>query len=242
MHVRAGVFPGRNLLHGKKNTTTTTTTSSSSLFLGGRSSSSGKARGTRTRRRRRTRRCVQVQARKQAQAQATQRTSEVVSGGSGGLGAGGGGLDVKVAGGVALFVFALVSLWQRAKRRNRGSVDRLVSRGMLEEDREGKDPYYNNMMKNVNKLSIQPLSQEQIEQARKRRAGNVGKPKGGSGSDKAKLESFDIPENHPWAEKTSVAKDDEELIKARLAVKRGLPLESLSDKESDQGNLGNNFE
>ena len=52
-----------------------------------------------------------------------------------------------------------------------------------------------------------------------------------SGKDKKdNLEDFSIPDNHPWAEKKGVSEDDEELIKARLAVKRGLPLETLNDE------------
>lgn len=116
--------------------------------------------------------------------------------------------------------------------RRRGSVDRLVSRGMLDEDRENEsDPYYNNMMKNINTVQVETLSREQIERARARRAGDLRKKREGGEADR--LEDFAIPENHPWAEKTEVGDGDEELIKARLAVSRGLPLETLEDRQQD---------
>jgi hypothetical protein len=134
--------------------------------------------------------------------------------------------------GVAVLVAVLGAIGIARKTRRKGSVDRLVKRGMLEEYREREDPYYQNMMKNVNKVRVEPLSQAQIEDARKRRAGDLsarGKTSRGVGKDKDSLEDFSIPDNHPWAEKKGVAEDDEELIKARLAVKRGLPLENLNE-------------
>ena len=111
-------------------------------------------------------------------------------------------------------------------------MDRLVSRGMLDEDRENeRDPYYKNMMKNINTVQVETLSREQIERARARRAGDLRKKREGGEADR--LEDFAIPENHPWAEKMEVEDGDEELIKARLAVRRGLPLETLEDRQQD---------
>jgi len=125
---------------------------------------------------------------------------------------------------------ALAALGRRLGGGRRGSVSTLVSRGMLDADREREDdPYYKGMMRNINTVKVDTLTQEQIEEARKRRAGERLKS-AGKGQGKASLEDFSIPENHPWAEKEAVGADDEELIKARLAVKRGLPLESLGDK------------
>ena len=146
----------------------------------------------------------------------------------------GNGLDVKVAGG-AVFAALVLALGISKVTRKQGSVERLVSRGMLDEYRERQDPYYKNMMKNINKVKVQPLTQEQIEEARKRRAGDMrargSQTSGAKGKEGENLEDFNIPENHPWAEKKDVSKDDEELIKARLSVRRGLPLESLNDNK-----------
>lgn len=134
------------------------------------------------------------------------------------------------AGFVLAGVVAFVLTGIARSRWNRGSVGRLVSRGMLDEDREGKDPY-NKMFKNINTVKVQPLSRDKIEEARRRRAGSVAMGQG-SNKEKDSLKDFSIPDNHPWAEKKDVSSDDEELIKARLAVKRGFPLETL--EEDDQ--------
>ncbi|QDZ21032.1 hypothetical protein HOP50_05g35570 [Chloropicon primus] len=142
-------------------------------------------------------------------------------------------VDPRIVGVLGVCVAAF--LVSKVAGRKKGSVDRLVSRGMLDEDRDReKDPYFQNMMKNINTVQVETLSRQQIEQARRRRAGDLAKKKKSTGGREGdKLEDFSIPDNHPWAEKKEVDASDEELIKARLAVKRGLPLENLDD--GDQG-------
>jgi len=130
----------------------------------------------------------------------------------------------------AIFAVVVVAIGAfQFSRRNKGSVDRLVSRGMLDVDREKEDPYYKNAMRGVNKVMIEELTEEQISAARKRRAGDRRK------ANRDKLENFDIPSNHPWAEKKPVSSNDEELIKQRLDVKKGLPLQELQSRQGSQG-------
>ena len=91
------------------------------------------------------------------------------------------------------------------------------TRVMLSRDVRAKDFEMQNMMKNINTVKVETLSRQQIEQARKRRAGDLAKKKKGKGgSEGDKLEDFSIPDNHPWAEKKEVDATDEELIKARV--------------------------
>ena len=118
-------------------------------------------------------------------------------------------------------------------RRKRGSVNKLVSRGMVSDERDLEDDQdFANMMRKMNTTTYAPLSEEQIAEARRRRAGSYRDGASGE-SKKDDLDDFDLPEDHPWAERTPVGPDDEELVKARLAVRRGPPLQSLADKKKE---------
>eukprot|EP00884_Botryococcus_braunii_P012360 jgi/Botrbrau1/21124/Bobra.0061s0019.1 len=126
--------------------------------------------------------------------------------------------------GAALLV-GFVAIYQVFSRlRGKGSLGELEERGLIDEDRHAKqladDPFYNKVMKNINTVAIDELSPEQIEAARKRRMRERDTADGD-------IERIVLPENHPFAVKKKVSKEEEDLIKARLAVKRGLPLQDL---------------
>ncbi|KAK9864950.1 hypothetical protein WJX84_010154 [Apatococcus fuscideae] len=108
-------------------------------------------------------------------------------------------------------------------RNKKGSMGELESRGYLDEERGNKDPYLSDAMKNVNTINYEPLSKDQIEAARKRRLRERDQ-------DDIDIEKVELPENHPWAVKQKVTKDEEELQKARLTIRRGAPLQDLTGK------------
>ncbi|CAL8465378.1 g4914 [Coccomyxa elongata] len=122
-------------------------------------------------------------------------------------------------------VLIAVSLTLRLLKRltRPGSLDSLEGRGLINEERNvsNTDPFYDKVMKNVRTVQIEELSKEQIEAARMRRRKDrdIGS---------LDLENVELPENHPFAIKKQVSKDEEELQNARLKVRRGLPLQDLS--------------
>jgi len=105
-----------------------------------------------------------------------------------------------------------------------GSLDRLVTRGHLSEDRHREgDPFYDATMKRVNTVQYGELSSDQIAAARARRSRER------SPSPALRLEDIELPDNHPFASRTNVSAAEEELMLARLRVRRGVPLQSLGD-------------
>ncbi|KAK9903560.1 hypothetical protein WJX75_008961 [Coccomyxa subellipsoidea] len=122
---------------------------------------------------------------------------------------------------VLIAISLTLRLFKRLTRP--GSLDSLEGRGLINEERNvsNSDPFYDNVMKNVRTVQIEELSKEQIEAARlrRRRDRDVGS---------LDLENVELPENHPFAVKKQVSKDEEELQNARLKVTRGLPLQDLS--------------
>lgn len=125
--------------------------------------------------------------------------------------------------GILLAVFALFKIFK--KIQGRGSVTGLVSRGLVQEEKGTNkgDPYYKDIMKHVNTVDMEQLSDDQIAAARARRM----KERDTARFD---IEKMDLPENHPFAMAKRVSKDEEELAKKRLSVKRGLPLQDLTGK------------
>src|SRR5689334_9116072 len=49
------------------------------------------------------------------------------------------------------------------------------------------------------------------------------------------LEDVDLPDNHPWAVKKPVSKEQDELIKARLSVRRGTALGGNAEEGPSAG-------
>lgn len=123
--------------------------------------------------------------------------------------------------GALLLAFAVFRIFK--KIQGRGSVKGLVSRGLVQEEKGTNkgDPYYKDIMKHVNTMHMEELSDDQIAAARARRSKERDSPR-------FDIEKVDLPDNHPFAVKKKVSKDEEELAKKRLEVKRGLPLQDLS--------------
>lgn len=111
------------------------------------------------------------------------------------------------------------------KIQGRGSVNGLVSRGLVSEEKgiNRGDPYYKDIMKHVNTMQMEELSDDQIKAARARRSKERDTPR-------LDLDQVELPDNHPFAVKKKVSKDEEELAKKRLEVKKGLPLQDLAGK------------
>lgn len=125
--------------------------------------------------------------------------------------------------GALLVAFALFRIFK--KIQGRGSVTGLVSRGLVQEEKGTNkgDPYYKDIMKHVNTVHMEELSDDQIAAARARRSKERDVPR-------FDIEKMDLPDNHPFAVAKKVSKDEEELAKKRLEVTRGLPLQDLTGK------------
>ncbi|KAK9802693.1 hypothetical protein WJX73_007339 [Symbiochloris irregularis] len=128
---------------------------------------------------------------------------------------------------------ALLQIYKRFKSGNSGSMTTLESRGLIDEDRHGKDIFYTDIMKNVNTVQMEELSKDQIAAARERRLKERE-------SWTVDIDDIVLPDNHPFAVKKPVTKEDEELVEARLNVRRGLPLQDLSGRRGlpDDGRGG----
>lgn len=122
--------------------------------------------------------------------------------------------------GIMLLAFTLFRIVK--KIQGRGSVKGLVSRGLVQQEKgmNKGDPYYKDIMRHVNTMQMEELSEDQIAAARARRSKERDSPR-------FDIEKVDLPDNHPFAVKKKVSKDEEELAKKRLEVKRGLPLQDL---------------
>lgn len=107
-----------------------------------------------------------------------------------------------------------------ASRRRREMSD-LEARGVLDESRDQKDPYLEDVMANMGRVQYGDLSEEQINEARNRRS------RARAGKSPPNEEDIDIPSNHPFAKREQITEEQQELMKKRLQVKRGLPLQDL---------------
>ncbi|CAL5222148.1 g4471 [Coccomyxa viridis] len=126
-----------------------------------------------------------------------------------------------------LAIFGLVAVLRILKaisNRDRGSLDTLQGRGLISEERSmaNTDPFYDKVMKNVRTVQYEELSDDQIKAARMRRSRDRD-------FTKVDLEKVELPANHPFAMKKQVSRDEEKLQKARLEIKRGLPLQDLAN-------------
>eukprot|EP00891_Asterochloris_glomerata_P009472 jgi/Astpho2/9472/Aster-x0400 len=79
------------------------------------------------------------------------------------------------------------------------------------------EPYYKNIMKHVNTIQMEELSDAQILAARKRRS------KERDVVTKVDIDKLELPDNHPFAVKKKISKDEEELIKKRLEDRVAVP-------------------
>ncbi|KAK9805559.1 hypothetical protein WJX72_005072 [[Myrmecia] bisecta] len=125
--------------------------------------------------------------------------------------------------GALLLIWVVLRIAKKLTKRNSGSMGDLESRGLVDDERgrtPGKDPFYDDVMKNMNTVAFEELSKEQIMAARKRRSLERD-----ADLDLSKVE---LPDNHPWAVKKQVDPQEEELQKARLNIRRGAPLQDLS--------------
>lgn len=105
--------------------------------------------------------------------------------------------------------------------RRRREVSDLEARGVLDESRDQKDPYLEDVMANMGRVQYGDLSEDQIQDARKRRSRARG------GKLPPKEEDIVIPSNHPFAKREQITLEQQELMKQRLQIKRGLPLQDL---------------
>ncbi|KAI8476430.1 MAG: hypothetical protein J3K34DRAFT_401343 [Monoraphidium minutum] len=77
------------------------------------------------------------------------------------------------------------------------------------------DPFEREVLRNVNMVAVDELSNEAIAAARARRSRE-------SAYLKMELEEVELPENHPWAVRKPVSEEQEAEITARLQVRRGV--------------------
>jgi len=116
---------------------------------------------------------------------------------------------IPVAIGGALLAAGIVK-----KLQAHGSMDNLVDRGYLNEGRGVRtDPFMAGVMKKVNTVQFEELSQDAISAARQRRSRERA-------NFKVELDDVELPENHPWATKKPLSKQDDDAVKARLQVRR----------------------
>ena len=116
--------------------------------------------------------------------------------------------------------------WLRSKTDKNGvaggSLEALRGRGELGDfsSEVADDQFMRRYMKNIKTVKIDPPTEEEMLAARKRRAGERAQEGG-------KADGLEIPEDHPFASSERVAEEDDELIKARMKIKRGMPLQDL---------------
>jgi len=117
------------------------------------------------------------------------------------------------------------------QKKRQGSLHGLEERGYLDQNRFRKDPFMSDVMKNVNTVPMPALSDEQIAAARARRQKERA-------NHKITLEDIELPENHPWATKAPVSKDDDQRVRARIRLQRGVPPPPASPAGSADGDSG----
>lgn len=99
--------------------------------------------------------------------------------------------------------------------------DALAERGFKRAGAANED-HYTRLMKGMKTVQYEELSPEQIEAARRRRRQEIAR-EGGS----LDLDAIELPENHPFAVKKNVSKEEEELQRLRLSARRGLSPEDM---------------
>lgn len=128
--------------------------------------------------------------------------------------------SLPVIGAAAALLFLGITRTIGAIRRKRNASD-LEARGMLDESRDQKDPYLEDVMERMGRVQYGDLSETQINEARLRRS------RARRGKLPPNEEEIDIPANHPFAKREQISSDQEELMKQRMRVRRGLPLQDL---------------
>eukprot|EP00798_Chlamydomonas_sp_ICE-L_P005241 gene5241-18472_t len=103
------------------------------------------------------------------------------------------------AGGVALVAAAYVAWTKMTGRSLRGE----------------KAMYYADVMKTVNTINMESLSDDQVLAARARRSKERG-------NHTISLEDIELPDNHPWATRNKVTDEDEKAIRARIHLRKGV--------------------
>lgn len=109
------------------------------------------------------------------------------------------------------------------RARSAGSVGGLVERGYLDENRHRADPFYTDVMAGVNTVRYEELSEEAIQQARARRS----RERYNNGT--LSLQDIELPDNHPFATKAPISPEEQQLMLARLKVRRGAPPQTAAD-------------
>lgn len=77
-------------------------------------------------------------------------------------------------------------------------------------------------MKGMKTVQYDDLSPELVEAARRRRRQEIERDGG-----RLELEKIDLPENHPFAVKQKVTKEEEEMQRLRMSARRGLSPEDM---------------
>lgn len=137
-------------------------------------------------------------------------------------------LPIKIGLGVVV-VFSVLQLVKQFTRR--GSMDSLENRGLVietEQSHQSNDPFYSQMMKNVNTVQYDELSSDQIAAARQRRSADR------SEDEKVDLNKIQLPANHPFAVSKQISDEEEQLQNARLRVRRGMPLKDANEMQARQ--------
>jgi len=136
---------------------------------------------------------------------------------------------------IGLGIVVLFSLLQVVKRfTRRGSMDSLENRGLVietEQSHQSNDPFYSQMMKNVNTVQYDELSTDQIAAARQRRSQDR------SEDEKVDLNKIQLPANHPFAVSKQISDEEEQLQNARLQVRRGMPLKDVKELQARQNRI-----
>lgn len=101
-------------------------------------------------------------------------------------------------------------------------MDGLVERGYLDENRHRSDPFYSDVMKDVNTVQIDELSEDQINSARMRRSRERS-------NSPMHLQDIELPDNHPFASKAPISSEEDALMMARLKVRRRMPPQSVGE-------------
>jgi hypothetical protein len=137
-------------------------------------------------------------------------------------------LPLKIGLGIVV-VFTLLQVVRKFTRR--GSMDSLENRGLVtevEQSHQSNDPFYSQMMRNVNTVQYDELSTDQIAAARQRRSQDR------SQDEKVDLNKIQLPANHPFAVSKQISDEEEQLQKARLRVRRGMPLKDINELQARQ--------
>lgn len=120
--------------------------------------------------------------------------------------------------------------------RARGSVEDLLLRGgALSSGRRAggdvarDDASVRGALGRVNMVKIEGPSEAEVLAARRRRARQLSEDGGedGGGRPAVGMDALAIPEGHPFATREAVGPEDAELLRRRLRITRGAPLQDL---------------